>query len=85
MHIFIPTLMQIFCLLLALTLKALTSVPMSLDALHRALMSEVTLTDTTLWATYSLALFTTSCQFYGVTHKHTVSISASVSINYLLN
>lgn len=49
-------------LLLALTLKTLTSVPNMLDALHCATMAEVTFTDTTLWIMWSLALLATSCQ-----------------------
>lgn len=67
--------------LLALMLKVFTSVPMSLEALHWALMSEVTLTDTTLWIMCSFALLTTSCQSCGDTHKHTLLIRINMHMS----
>lgn len=58
-------------LLLALTLKILRPLPKSLLALHWALMSEVTLTDTTLWVLCSSDLLTTS--YHSCTDTHSWS------------
>ena len=64
--------------LLDLMLNDFISVPMSLVALHRAMMSEVTLNDTTLWALCSVFLESTSVNCCTVTMFRGSTLSVHV-------